>query len=134
MHVTIASVFAVDWSDELKNELRNIVENHAPITLAAIKEGYWGSTKKFHCSIMDKSSDITSFHNKVFDLLLNHGAKFNEIQYHGEGFIPHSTYQKNARVAVGEKAKLKSLSIIDMFPNGDHLERLVTDTITFKLN
>ncbi len=132
LHVTIASVFDVEWSKELHDELQKIAEDQRPISLRAVEVGYWGEVDRYHCAILEKTPDIMSLHNKVFQLLKKHSATFNEIQYHGEGFVPHSTYQKHAHVSTDDTVTIGSFSIVDMFPNGDHLERVVTKTLQLK--
>lgn len=130
-HVSIASVFAVEWSDELLQSLKQIVENCSVFATTVVDEAYWGKNGEYHCSLLEKSPEILRLHNNIHTLLVTYGATFNEPDHHGIGFVPHSTKQQNIKPAVGDHLQLTSLSIIDMFPHKDHLKRRVTHTFNF---
>lgn len=132
LHVTIASVFAVDWNDELLGKLEALVSSTPAMVVQAVDEGFWGKEGAYHCAILEKSPDIMEFHNRVYSLLTEYGAIFNEPEFHGDGYSPHSTIQKHFRLNIGDTAELTSLSIVDMFPNKDHEQRRILSTHSFK--
>jgi len=131
LHVTLASVFAIEWEDDLVNELQETISSHAPLLVTATEKAYWGENKEYHCMLLERCTELMNLHMKIHNLLLQYGAVFNEPEHHGEGYIPHSTIEKNTRLHIGDQVVLNSLSIVDMFPNHDHEQRRVTQIFTF---
>lgn len=53
----------------------------------------------------------------------------NDPQFSRNGFLPHGTVQKHARLNKGDKVRFTALSIVDMFPDEDPYMRKVLNTI-----
>ena len=53
----------------------------------------------------------------------------NDPQFSRNGFLPHATVQKHARLNKGDKVRFTALSIVDMFPDEDPYMRKVLKTI-----
>lgn len=126
LHVTLADTFAVEWdADRLKSELKNIAKNLGVIQSAAIRSHYFGSEKRVHVILIDKTIELESMHNSIVNALKNGDVIFNDPQFNEEGFLPHSTVQKHARVKVGERIKFNNLALVDMFPDKDPYRRKI---------
>lgn len=132
LHITLASVFAVDWeSTNLFDKLTKLLAEQKPVTVKAVKEDYWGKNKEYHMVELEKTPEIMELHHKILKALLEAGAVFNEPQYAGDGFVPHSTIQKHARLHVGDQVSISDLTILDMFPGKDGYKRKLLRTIRF---
>jgi 2'-5' RNA ligase len=131
-HVTLADVFAAEWSGAvLAEKLSTLLTDQQPMTLNAEAEARWGENGEAHVMLLQKTPEIISLHSKIYDGLTNAGAVFNEPQYQGEGFVPHSTVQTHASLNPGSEIKIESISVIDMLPNNDGHQRKVLKTIEF---
>ena len=132
LHVTLASVFYVDWNNQLlMNQLNEILSKQKPIRLTATREEHWGENKEYHMVLLEKSSAIMDLHRSIVTVLLNAGAVFNEPQYTGDGFVPHATIQKHTRLNVGDSVTISDLTILDMFPGGDGYRRKLLQSFVF---
>jgi len=78
---------------------------------------------------IEKTSELMELYSKIHGRLLESGAVYNEPNYQGVGFLPHSTIQKSGKLITGQKANIDSVSIIDLFPNGDGCQRKVFKAI-----
>lgn len=75
------------------------------------------------------TDSLTKLHLHVLKELEDGGLVLNDPQFARDGYLPHSTVQKHARLNKGDRVKFTSLSIIDMFPNKDPYMRKVLRTI-----
>lgn len=127
LHVTIAPTFAIDRnSEEISSLLSKTLQGQSPVSLQAIEELEW-AVKVMR---LESTSEISTLHLKITEVLKESGAVFNEPQYIGKNFIPHVTAQKSGLVEVEDKITLDSFSLIDMFPNSDGLRRKVVKTFS----
>ena len=65
----------------------------------------------------------------MLSVLEEGGLKLNDPQFARDGFLPHATVQKHARLNKGDKVQFTALSIVDMFPDEDPYKRKVLKTI-----
>lgn len=129
LHISLASVFAIDWdiNNNLAN-LKSLISTLSPINTVAIEEAFWGSEGQFHVMLLDNNHEFNQLHKSINQFLLNSGAVFNEPQFEGSGYIPHSTIQKNARLMPGDEVRITTLTLLDMFPNNDGYQRKIGPT------
>lgn len=71
-------------------------------------------------------------YNQIHQFLLRSGAVFNQPEFEGEGYIPHSTIQQHARLNAGDSVRISSLTILDMFPNNDGYQRKIGPTFQLR--
>ena len=131
VHVTLIGAVDVTWSDELHQKLEELIQRQSEITTKAIKENHWGPTGNVVVSELELTDKLNTFHMEIYELLSSHGATFNDPQYMGENYTPHSTVQKSGRVEIGGSVTLRSLSLIDMFPGEDGYMRKIVKTVQF---
>jgi hypothetical protein len=116
LHITLADVFAITVTEQLTNELQGFIDNHDSVTTRAIEERALGATPVV---VLENTPALQTYHNDLVDILLRHGAVFNVPEYTRSGFLPHITHQPYARMQVGDEVVIGSISLVDMFPDGD---------------
>lgn len=130
LHMTIAGVFELDKSGLwLSENLTRLLINQKEFDIKAGAEDHFGPDKDIQVMKIIESPELLKFYNKIHNWLLSYGAIYNEPQYQGEGYLPHSTFQKSGRLNEGEIRHIKSVSIVDLFPNNDGHRRKIFKTI-----
>ncbi len=130
LHVTLAGIFTISWdSTKLFHQLSALLVNDEPAVTKAEEEVYWGTDHEYHVMKLQKTPEMMALHNKIVNELSKAGAVFDEPQYAGEGYIPHSTHTKHARLRKNDVVKINKVTIVDMFPHGDGYQRKILKTI-----
>lgn len=130
LHTTIVDTFAIDWDvPTMTKELRKLLAAHAQATSEAIDDAFFGSERQTRVVLLRKTDSLVQLHYDVVDLLQRGGLKLNDPHYAHEGFLPHATVQKHARLHKGDSVLLNALTLIDMFPNTDPYQRKVLKTV-----
>jgi 2'-5' RNA ligase len=127
LHVTVADIFAIDWDiSTLIDKLSQLLKQHTQATAVAADDARLGSARVV---LLHASSELMKLHDDIVTLLEQGGVTFNNPQFIKEGFLPHSTIQKQARLIKGDLITFNALSIVDMFPSGDPYRRKIIKTI-----
>ena len=131
LHVTFAGVFACDLSGaQLGQSLADFLQNEQPIEIEVDRKEMFGANRNIGVMLLMQSTELMRSYKRLFEHLESLGVKYNEPQYQGDGWLPHSTIQMTGRgLGIGEKRQLTSLSLVDMFPGGDGVQRRITKTI-----
>jgi 2'-5' RNA ligase len=130
LHSTIADVFAIDWnSAEMADALQHSLAKHPTAQSTVLDDTFFGPNQETRVVLLEKTKSLLKLHNDVLDILAKGGYKANNPEFAREGFLPHSTVQKHARLQKGDIVTFDTLSIIDMFPNEDPYQRKVLATI-----
>ena len=131
LHSSLADVFAVDWEGaSMLEKLSELLSHEQKLETVADDDTYFGPPeKRVQVTLVKNTPELQSLHNKIVDLLEGAGGVFNEPEYTKEGFKPHSTVQKHARLHKGDTVKFNALTVVDMFPNGDIKQRKLLKTI-----
>lgn len=97
------------------------MRNTLRMVLASVAEAdeFFGLEKQTAVVLLKKTDDLVKLHYDVIALLEQGGLSLNNPQFVREGFLPHSTIQKHARLNKGDKVAYNALAVIDMFPSGD---------------
>lgn len=133
LHATIADTFAIDWDVQTMIEkLTGLLSSHTPAASVVEDDRFFGDEGQVQVALLRKTDDLVKLHHDVIELLEQGGWKPNDPQFAKEGFLPHSTVQKHARLDKGNEVVFDALSIIDMFPNKDPYRRKVLKTIKIK--
>src|ERR1700757_2847703 len=120
LHITLASVFAVDYDGQtLCAKVEQLLADQRPLTAVADQEDWFGPDRSVRVMRMQKTPELLALYDRIRDMLVSDGVVYNAPQYEGDGYNPHSTYQKGARLAAGEQVAVESVAVIDMFPNAD---------------
>ena len=130
LHSTVIDTFAIDWSiDEMAARLTEMLREHALANSEAGGDKYFGKNGQVQVVLLDRTDSLTTLHLDVLVTLEDGVLTLNDPQFAREGFLPHATVQKHARLNKGDKVRFTALSIIDMFPNEDPYMRKVLKTI-----
>ncbi len=128
LHMTLADVFAIELDKTgIVDALRSLLSTVHTVQVRAVEDSVLGE-QKTPVTIFDRSKDLEELHVKLIDLLEAHGASFNTPEFVRDGFLPHATVQASGRVSVGDALTIRSVSLVDMFPDGDWQRRRVLAT------
>lgn len=131
LHVTLAGVFASSKTgQQLGSELAELLQDQAPVEVTADHKDMFGPEQNIPVMRIQKSPELMELYQRVYQWLESSGAQYNQPEYQGQGYAPHSTFQKDVALAEGETRKLTSVSLIDLFPNGDGYQRKIARTIS----
>lgn len=130
LHSTIVDTFAIDWSvDEMVAKLRELLGSHVPAESVAEDDRFFGENGQVQVILLNRSESLVTLHFDVLAVLEGGGLALNDPQFARDGFLPHATVQKHARLNKGDEVKFTALSIVDMFPGEDAYKRKVLKTI-----
>lgn len=131
LHMTLADVFAINVNSSLLSELHEMLSRQKAFTIKVGDDLRFGSNDSpLVVAGIETNAKLQKLHNELVDFLEEHGAVFNSPEFTRDGFVPHSTVQKNSRINKGEILEVTALSLIDMFVDGDWRSRKVLDTIS----
>ena len=130
LHLTVVDTFAIGWDlPAMIKKLEALLTMHEQATSVAVKDEFFGPEKQTHVVLLDRTKSLAKLHYDVLALLERGGLKLNDPQFSHEGFLPHATVQKHARLNKGDVVTLSALTLIDMFPDKDPYQRKVLKTI-----
>lgn len=130
LHSTIVDTFAIDWDvPTLVKDLERLLGLHKQASSVAMEDAFFGPEKQTHVVLLQKTDSLVKLHYDVIELLEGGGLKLNDPQFARNGFLPHSTVQKHARLNKGDKVNFNALALIDMFPDENPYERKVLKII-----
>lgn len=126
LHITLADVFAIDLEQsDAVMKLEALCNGLASVAVTTESESILGETPVV---LFSKSHDLLQLHTELVSLLETNGAVFNSPSFTKSGFIGHSTIQAEQRLHIGETVTIDSISLVDMFPEGDWQRRKVLAT------
>jgi 2'-5' RNA ligase len=130
LHVTLADVFAVSCQpDELLERLGETLKRCRPMHARVTGEDWFGEKGDVHVMLLDKGG-LQILHEAIVDTLNGCGVVFNNPQFIMDGFKPHSTVKSEAvSLRIGDDVFVDSISLIDMFPEGDPFRRKIIGSI-----
>ena len=130
LHVTIADTFAIDWDvPTMVEKLTQLLSSRTSATSVVENDRFFGDQRQVRVALLKKTDDLVKLHQDVIKVLERGGWKPNDPQFAKEGFLPHSTVQKHARLNKGDEVIFNALTIIDMFPGENPYQRRVIKTI-----
>lgn len=130
LHSTIVDTFAIDWSvDEMISELENVLQGLTKAESRAEGDRFFGENRQVQVVLLNRSDSLVELHMNVLSTLEKGGLVLNDPQFARDGFLPHATVQKHARLNKGDKVEFTTLSIVDMFPDEDPYKRKIVRII-----
>jgi hypothetical protein len=130
LHSTLVDTFAIDWDvPTMIKRLEELLATHKQAASTAVRDEFFGPEKQTQVVLLQKTDDLVKLYYDILEVLEQGGLKLNEPQFAREGFLPHSTVQKHARISKGDSVAFNALTLIDMFPDGDPYQRKVIRTI-----
>lgn len=130
LHSTVVDTFAIDWPvDEMVAKLTELLSSHAAADSIAEDDRFFGENGQVQVVLLNRSDSLVNLHLDVLAMLEDGGLALNDPQFARDGFLPHTTVQKHARLNKGDEVKFTALSIVDMLPDEDAYKRKVLKTI-----
>ena len=130
LHTTLVDVFTIQLDEGVINQMTQLLASKHPVVIKATDDTALGSSDNpVHVTLIERDSELQSLHDDLVDSLEQCGAVFNSPQYTHEGYLPHCTIQKHARINQGDSFEVNELSIIDMFVDGDWQKRKVLNKL-----
>ena len=130
LHSTIVDTFALKWSiDEMVAKLTDALKHHTTVDSEVGDDRFFGDNGQVQVALLGRTDSLIRLHLDVLAALKDGELALNDPQFAHDGFLPHVTVQKHARLNKGDKVLFTALSIIDMFPNEDPYMRKVLKTI-----
>lgn len=124
LHVTLAGVFALDWSNDARDELARTIGRLRSFSALTANTAQLGPEKNIAVRLIHQNKDLLALHETVVHYIEKCGGTFNEPQYQHEGFLAHMTMQSEQPKA-NQRVQFHTLSLIDMFPDSNPKRRLV---------
>jgi hypothetical protein len=122
----LADVFAVDrHGANIDEKIARQLAKMEPVQTTALRDTTLGTTPVV---LLDRTAPLVALHTAIVNLLEENGATFNTPEFTKDGFLPHSTIQKSGRLHTGDTVVIDSVSLVDMFPDGDWKQRRVLAT------
>lgn len=129
LHITLADVFAIELTAAIETKLTTLLAQQSPIHLTVGEDATLGTAE---VALINKNVELQNLHNKIIDLLEINGVEFNTPDFIRKGFLAHSTIQKSGRLNDGDKVEITSVSLVDMFPDGDWQQRKVLNSFNLQ--
>lgn len=124
LHTTLAGVFALpEKGDEIAKIIEVGLAGFDVVEIIGEQREQWGDG--IEVTILRESNTFSHLYKTIQNNLVDNGAVFNEPQYLGDGFTPHVTKQKSGELAQGTAQLLKTVSLVDMFPNNNGYRRRI---------
>jgi hypothetical protein len=123
LHVTLADVFTIERSSSgIDIKIGQLADKINAFVVTAAQPDKLGETDVI---LIEKSASLLKLHDDLVNLLESNGAVFNTPEFNRDGFLPHCTIQEFNRLSQGERVEIRSLALIDMFPDSDWTRRRV---------
>ena len=133
LHVTLLDTFKTNWPlPTLGDQLRGAVLSVASFETIPTTAASLGENKDVRVKLLPLDGGLSTLHARLMELAAAGSFVFNTPAFVGKGFLPHVTDQANNKVEIGTAYGLVSISLVDMFPDNNHLRRAVIDTYNFK--
>lgn len=130
LHSTVVDTFAIACSiDEMIAKLTETLKHHVTANSEAGDDRFFGENGQVQVVLLGRTESLIKLHLDILAILEDGELVLNDPQFARDGFLPHATVQKHARLNKGDKVQFAALSIIDMFPNEDPYMRKVLRTI-----
>lgn len=129
-HVTLADVFAIDRTGTgIDRKLRALLDREPAVRITASEAALLGATA---VTLLEKNEHIVALHARLIDLLAANSAVFNTPEFTRTGFLPHCTSQKSGRLHPGDTVWIDTITLVDMFPDGDWRRRKTLKTFALR--
>lgn len=133
LNVTLAGVFAVDRNgQQLVADLTELLSRQPQVEIEVEEKDMFGPKKNVAVMKIKKTPELMDLYQHIHGWLKGSGAKYNSPEYQGDDYLPHSTLQKTGSLTQGEKSILRSVSLIDLYPNNDGYQRRIFKTIALE--
>lgn len=132
LHVTLADVFAINGEPGLLlKDIATRLNTYVPVRAEVVDDEWFGEDKSVHVRLLNKTPELQRLHETMLSVLDTYHVVFNQPEFTGSGFKPHSTVQPKEQLALKDVVTFDSITLIDMYPDEDPYKRRVIGTIHF---
>jgi hypothetical protein len=89
----------------------------------------FGSEQNIAVMLIKETPELMNLYETIHAWLVHSSTRFDTPEYEATGYLPHSTFQNTGSLIPGEKRLVRSISIVDLFPNNDGHRRKIAKTI-----
>ena len=133
LHITMLDTFKTKWPISiLCDALNKVAASIAPFDTVPTQKVMLGENRDVPVKLMRLEGALTALHSALLGLVAEGSFVFNTPEFVGKGFLPHATDQDDNQVEIGKPYRMGGISLIDMFPDNDHMRREVVDSFSFK--
>ncbi len=133
LHVTMLDTFKTDWSaTDLCNALKQVAISTATFSVLPVEQAMLGPDKNESVKLLQKDKALLALHATLLTLVHEGSFVFNSPGFVGEGFLPHATDQRDGQLTLGQPYTVATISLVDMFPNGDYMQRKIIETFALQ--
>jgi hypothetical protein len=130
LHSTIIDTFAINWSpEEMITKMTEALRHYDNASSISEDDRLFGRSGQVLVTVLNRSKALFKIHTDLLALLEKGGIMLEKPQYAYDGFIPHATVQRHARLNKGDNVQFTALSIVDMSPSDIINKRKVLKTI-----
>jgi 2'-5' RNA ligase len=115
LHLTLVPPFDIDLAPDA---VAARFPKPAPITVTAGGEALFGARRSVPVTLIQPSNELTELHAALVDALEAAGARIRDQKHIREGYRPHATSQRSARLRAGDSVAVDSLALVDRAPAG----------------
>jgi hypothetical protein len=116
----------------LIRELEKSAASLSPFDVLPTEQAMLGPDEDVSVKLLRLDDDLATLHATLLELSDRGSFVYNSPEFVGSGFLPHATDQKGNKVIIGQTYPLNSISLVDMFPGGDHMQRSIVETFALK--
>jgi hypothetical protein len=102
-----------------------ILTERSQLIVQAGSDAGFGHSGKIPVTLIEPTAALSGLHHRLVEALLTVGAAFDDPQFIGDGYRPHVTLTRSARVSVGDTLTLRQAALVDMAPAGERRLRRV---------
>lgn len=126
LHCTLLPNFSTEaLPEDVILAVSKVATSHQQIIVEIGEEALFGPDANFPVSLVLPTQQVLEFHTSLTSRLEPLHITYDNPQFVHEGYRPHITIQENARVHQGNFLTIKTISLIDMIPDGDTTRRKV---------
>lgn len=117
LHVTLLQVFASDATPaQIGRRLATVADAAPSLTVVAGADESFGPSRTIPVTVIEPSAALAALHTACVTAMDELRPVYENPEYMGEGFRPHVTVKRHARITAGEVVELRQIALVDMEP------------------
>lgn len=115
LHVTVVPPFETELEADA---VAALLPRVPPIPVVGAARERFGAHRTVPVTVLRDSAPLAALHTAAIDALEAAGARIRDAHHLRDGYRPHATDQRTARLHPGEHALLTELSLVARAPGG----------------
>lgn len=131
LHLTVAPTFVIGGENDVADTadvvtaMTPILTEQPQLIVRAGPDAGFGHSGKIPVTLIEPTAELSRLHQRLLNALLEIGAVFDDPEFVDQGYRPHVTVTRLARVSPGQSMTLQQAALVDMAPAGDRRLRRV---------